>query len=271
MRPTGTRAVRPGRGMDRGDGALVQDECHREPSWALPGPPRGDPPAARVVRRGRDRGPWRVRGTAPLPAPRDGLAAERARADPASQGRHRGRRGSASGRSSRRLGSAARPRARAAGPRGRSRGGRVDTRRARASDAGAVQGAPAGHRSAARAATRGADRDRDRGRRHRSSALGRRPADSGGRPVRQQGAGRQRDPWPGEGAARRGRQRRTRSGSAPKPRDSGARSGRPTRRHWRSVAFADALRASGREQRAALELEAARTVLDRIEAEQPAR
>ena len=36
------------------------------------------------------------------------------------------------------------------------------------------------------------------------------------------------------------------------------------------AAFADALRASGREQRAALELEAARTVLDRIEAEPPA-
>ena len=42
-----------------------------------------------------------------------------------------------SGRSSRRLGSAARPSTRAARPRGRSRGGRVDTRRARASDAGA--------------------------------------------------------------------------------------------------------------------------------------
>ena len=36
------------------------------------------------------------------------------------------------------------------------------------------------------------------------------------------------------------------------------------------AAFADALRASGREQRAALELEAARAALDRIEAEQPA-
>ena len=60
-----------------------------------------------------------MRGAAPVPAPRDGMAAERARADPASQGRHRRRRGSPAGRSSRRLGSPARSRARAAGAGGR--------------------------------------------------------------------------------------------------------------------------------------------------------
>ena len=165
VRPAGTWAVRRGRGMDRGDGAVVQDGRHRERARALSCPPRGDPPAAWVMQRGRDRGPERVRGTAPLPATRDGLAVERARADPISQRGHRRRRGRLSGCSSRRLGSAARSRARAAGPRRRSGGGRVDPRRARASDAGALQGAAAGHRSAAGAAARGSGRDRDRGRR----------------------------------------------------------------------------------------------------------
>ena len=211
----------------------MQDERDREPARALPGPPRGDPQAARVVQRGRDRGARRVRGTAPLPATRDGMAAERARADPTSQRGHRGRRGSLSCCSSRRLGSAARSRARAAGPRRRSGGGRVDPRRARASDAGALQGAAAGHRSAAGAAARGAGRDRDRGRQHRPSALGRRRVDARGRAVREQGAGRRRDPCSRAGCGSPRAIRRTRSGSAPKPRGSGARSGRPTRRRWR--------------------------------------
>ena len=205
VRPTGTRAVRRCRTMDRGDGALVQDERHRQPPRALPRPPRRDPEAARVMRRGRDGGARRVRGAAPVPATRDGMAVDRARADPASQGRHRGCRGGLSGRSWRRLGSAARSCARAAGPGRRSHGRRLDPGRARASDAGALQGAPARQRAAAGAAARGAGRDRDRSRRHRSGALGGRRVDPGSRPVRKQGAGRRRDAGSRTGAARRGR------------------------------------------------------------------
>ena len=48
VRLAGTRAIRPGRGVDRGDGAVVRDQRHRQPARSLPGPPRRDPPAARV-------------------------------------------------------------------------------------------------------------------------------------------------------------------------------------------------------------------------------
>ena len=190
----------------------------------------------------------RVRGAAPVLATRDGMAVERARADPTSQGRHRRRRGGLSGCSSRRLGSAARSRARAAGPRRRSRGGRVDPRRARASDAGALQGAAAGHRSAAGAAARGAGRDRDRGRRHRSSALGRRRVDAGGRSVRR--ARR----WSPARALAHGRVRLAEGDAADAERFCAEAArlwsevGAPYEAALARAGFADALRASGNEQ-----------------------
>ena len=62
---------------------MVRDERHREPPRALPGPPRRDPQAARVVQRGGESGAHGLRGAAPLPATRARVAAERARTDPA--------------------------------------------------------------------------------------------------------------------------------------------------------------------------------------------
>ena len=100
LRPAGARTVRRRRGVDRGDGAVVQDERHREPPRALPGPSRGDPQAARIVRRGRERGARSVRGTPPVPATRARMAADRARTDPTSERRHRRRGASVAGRSS---------------------------------------------------------------------------------------------------------------------------------------------------------------------------
>ena len=47
VRPAGPGPVRPCRAMDRGDGAVVPGQCHRQPSRALPRAPGGDPPAAR--------------------------------------------------------------------------------------------------------------------------------------------------------------------------------------------------------------------------------
>src|SRR5215213_6791310 len=60
------------------------------------------------------------------------MAADRARTDPTSQGRHRRRRGSPAGSSWRRMGSRAQSRAGASGPGRPSRGGRVHTGGARA-------------------------------------------------------------------------------------------------------------------------------------------
>ena len=91
VRPAGPRAVRRGRAVDRSDGAVVRDECDREPARSLPGTPRRDPQAAGIVRRGRESGAHRLRGTTPLPATRARVAAERARTNPTSQGRHLGR------------------------------------------------------------------------------------------------------------------------------------------------------------------------------------
>ena len=76
-----------------------EDERHRQPARPLPRPPRRDPQAARVLRRGGDGGARRLRGAAAVSAPRARMAADRARADPASQGRPRGRRGGLSRRS----------------------------------------------------------------------------------------------------------------------------------------------------------------------------
>ena len=73
-----------------------------------------------------------LRGTAPLPAPRARLATDRARTHPTAQGRHRRRGGGLAGRARRRLGSATRPRAGAPGPGRRVDGGRIHPRRARA-------------------------------------------------------------------------------------------------------------------------------------------
>ena len=205
LRPAGTRAVRRRRGVDRGDGAVVPDECHREPPWALPRAPRGDPEVARGVRRGGARGAGGLRGAEPVPAPGDGMAAQRARTDPAAQGRHRRRRGGPPGRASRRVGAPAGSRAGASGAGRVGRGGRRHTRRAGASLAGSFEGAATGHRPAAGAAARRAGGDRDRGRRPRPSPCRGRRAGAGGRPIPEQGTGRRGDPGSGTGAARGGR------------------------------------------------------------------
>ena len=105
-----------------------------------------------------------VRGTTPVPATRTGMAAHRARTDPASKRRHRRRRTSIAGRSPSRVGPAARSRAGPTGPRRHRLGGGLDTKRSRAPSPGAFEGAATGHRVAAGAAARGAGRDRDRGR-----------------------------------------------------------------------------------------------------------
>ncbi len=172
----------------------------------------------------------RLRGTAPVLAARAGVAAERARTDPTSQARHRGRRGSPAGRASRRVGSSTRSRARASGPGRRRHRGRLHTRRTRAPPAGAVEGATTEHRPAARAAARGAGRDRDRGRRHRPGPIGRRRA----------GAHRGRDsrakrwsPAPPSRAEECGSPtatRRARSSPFPRRCDSGTKSAPRTRR-----------------------------------------
>ena len=107
----------------------MRDERHREPARALPGPPRRDPQAARVVQRGGESGARGLRGTAPLPATRARVAAERARTDPPAQGRHHGCGGGPAGRSSRRVGSPTGSRAGASGPRRRGHRGCLHPRR----------------------------------------------------------------------------------------------------------------------------------------------
>ena len=203
--PAGARAVRHRRGVDRGDGAVVPDECHREHAWTLPRAPRGDPEVARGVRQGGARGAGGLRGAEPVSAPSDGMAALRARTDPAAQGRRRRRRGGLPGRASRRLGAPARSRAGASGAGRAGRGGRRDTGGTGASLAGSFEGAASGQRTAAGTAARRAGGDRDRGRRHRPSPCSGRRAGAGGRAVPEQGAGRRRDAGSGTGAARGGR------------------------------------------------------------------
>ena len=62
----GARAVRPGRGVDRGDGAVAPRAARRERPRTLPRPPRRDPPAARVATARRSRKPsWPARSFAP--------------------------------------------------------------------------------------------------------------------------------------------------------------------------------------------------------------
>ncbi len=229
VRPAGPRPVRRGRGVDRGDGAVVRDERHRQPPRALPGPPRRDPPAARVVQRGGEPGAHGLRGTAPLPATRARVAAERARTDPPPQGRHRRRGGSLAGRTSRRVGSPTGSRAGAPGPRRRGHRGRLHPRRPRAPLAGALQGATTEHRPAARAAARGAGRDRDRGRRHRPGSFGRRRAGA----VAARSRARRWSPAPpslAEGCGSPTATRRARNSPSPKRCDSGTKSAPRTRR-----------------------------------------
>src|SRR5215212_5695043 len=234
--------------MDRGHGAVVRDQCHREPPWALPGPPRRDPQAARLLRRGGTSGAGGLRGTAPLSATRAGMAAERARTDPTAQGRHRGRGGGAVGGASRRVGSPTGSGAGASGPRRRGHRGGLHTRRARAPLGGALQGATTQHPPAARTAAGGAGRDRDRDRRPRPGPIGRRRAGAHRRPIREQSVGRQRGPRSRKGPARR----RRCGGGGTVLIGSGAtleRSRRPL---------------CGGEHRAALERQAARTILEGI-------
>ena len=250
VRAAGTRAVRPGRGVDRGDGAVVETERHRQPPRPLPGPPRRDPPAARVVPRGGAGGAPRVRGAAPVLATRARVAADRARTDPAAQGRHRGRGGGV-----------------ARGPRAGwdpqpglalvrlaqgdvARGGRVHPRRARAAARWCRR------RSCHRTPTCGGRRCS-----RRRSRSGSRPATSTGRarpptssqlgrrPVPEQGAGRQRalaTDGCGSPKAMRGRGEQP----SPKRRGSGTRSAPRTRRRSRASGSPTRTVPSGSEHRA---------------------
>ena len=101
---------------------------------------------------------------------------------------------------------------------------------------------------------------------HRSSALGRRRVGSGGRPVREQGADRRRDPRSRKGAAR-GRRSGGRGRLCAEAARLWSEVGAPYEAALARAGFAEALRASGDDHRAASELAAARTVLDRIAAE----
>ena len=82
----GARAVRPGRGVDGGDGAVAPRTARREHPRTLPRPPRRDPPAARPLRRGGAGSPSGLRGASPLPAPGARVAADRTRPHPAAHG-----------------------------------------------------------------------------------------------------------------------------------------------------------------------------------------
>src|SRR5215211_4997254 len=251
--------------MDRGHGAVVRDQCHREPPWALPGPPRRDPQAARLLRRGGTSGAGGLRGAAPLSATRAGVAAERARTDPTAQGRHRGRRGGAVGGASRRVGSPAGSRAGASGPRRPGHRGGLHPRRPRAPLGGAFEGATTQHPPAARTAARGAGRDRDRDRRPRPGPIGRRRTRTDRRPL------------PGKallaGAAfARGRVRLA-DGDAAGAEQSLSEAvrlwndvGAPYEAAIARMDLAEAHHASGSEHRAALERQAARTILEGIQA-----
>ncbi len=85
----------------------------------------------------------------------------------------------------------------------------------------------------------------------------------------EQGAGRRRNACSRKGAAR-GRRSGGRERLCAEAARLWSEIGAPYEAALARAGFADALRASGSEQRAALELEAARTVLDRIEAERTA-
>ena len=66
VRAAGARAIRPGRGVDGGDGAVAPGPARGEHPRTLPRPPRRDPPAARVVRRGGEGSArWPARSCAP--------------------------------------------------------------------------------------------------------------------------------------------------------------------------------------------------------------
>ena len=230
LRAAGACAVRRGRGVDRGDGAVVPDERHREPPWALPRAPRGDPEVARGVRRSGARGAGGLRGAEAVPAPRDGMAAQRARKDPAAQGRHRRRGGGPLGSASRWVGGPTGARAGAPGARRGGRGGRRHTRRAGRIPRGFLRRSC--HRtptcSGRRCSTR---RSRSRSRAATSAAPGRLPTSWSAWPpdfrARRWWPGR---PWRGDGCGSRRATRRRRSGVARKPHECGTRSGRPMRR-----------------------------------------
>lgn len=141
VRPAGPGPVRPGRAMDRGDGALGAHERDRQPARPLPGAPGRDSAPARPVCRRRAAGAAGLRRAAPLPAPRAGLAADRAGPDPAAARRPERCRGSAARRAPPRMGSRTRALARPARRRRHRHGGRLDPGGTGAAAARAVEGA----------------------------------------------------------------------------------------------------------------------------------
>ncbi len=210
-------------------------ERHRQPPRALPRPSRRDPQAPRIMRRGGEGSPRRVRRAASLPAPRARMAADRARAHPPAQGRPRGRRGGLSRRA--RSGWDPQPGlalvhlARGDVGRPRRRSGTRSSIRSRVPSKELppnteLQRAPL---LEAQVEIEIAAGDIARARRRPKSF-----ADGGD--VREQGAGRQRNARSRPGAARRWRPSR-RGTVLRKPRGSGTRSARRTRRRWRAAAW----------------------------------
>ena len=207
-------------------------------------------------------GARRLRGAAAVPATRARMAADRARADPTAPGDIDGAEEALLAAHA--PGGTRNPASRScAWPRATTPRGGVDPRSARQPVARALEGAAAEHRSAAGAAARGAGRDRRRGRRHRPGSLGGRRAGAHRRPLPEQGARRR---------ARRIAQGRVRLAegdaagaerSSPKRYGCGATSVRLTRRALARTGPRRCARATGSEHQAALERQAARTILDR--------
>ena len=243
----------------------MSDERHREPPWALPRASRGDPEASRRLRRGGARGAGGLRGAAAVPEPRDGMAAQRARTDPAAQGRHRRRRGGLPGRAPRRLGAAAGALTGASGAGRVGRGGRRDPRRAGASRTRSFEGSR--HRTPNCSGRPCSTRMWRSSSRPATSAepVPRPTSCSGWPPDSTATRWSPRRPWPADACGSRKVTRRRRNGACRKPRDCGTRSGRPMRqraREWSSQRPSAPVAAKTKRP----ELQAARKSLDRIEA-----
>ena len=208
-----------------------------------------------ALRRGGEGGPPGLRGAAALPAPGVRVAADRARPHPAAHGE---------------TSEGAEEAFRAAHEAGWDPQpglalvhlAQGDVALAAASirdalDAPAerpVEGAAAEHGAAPGAPARGAGRDRGRGRRPRPGPRGRRTSSSRiAARVREQGARCQRGARPGKGGAGRKATRRAPAVTSERPRSSGTRSARPTRR--RSPGWGSGTRTAPRGTRSARLLE----------------
>ena len=158
-----------------------------------------------------------------------GMAAHRARPHPAPQGRPRRRRGGTPRCASRRLGSPAGLALVHLAQGRRGRGGRRHTRRARASVAGPVQGAPARHRPPAGPLLEAQVEIEIAAGDARSRRAAADELDAGGQPGSRARRWWPERPSPGAGAARRGRRGRGGAAVAPRPREAVERNRRAVR------------------------------------------